>query len=192
MEDHLIQHYLADPEPREASRPYDIQEVSEPASPISHPLLRRPPPTSVLSEMIKSSPSFIDEENGINRHEGNVRDALGIQTVTSCRRDTCQPTERSVLLPNGDVSDREECAAYRSISNLESQKSSDKPVVAYIRVVLKRKTARVHQLIVRVFNLKSRSTQAAWIRGFRQPINCVPPVFLGLLLNILDALSYGK
>lgn len=191
VEDYLVQHYLADSELREASRPEDIQEVSEPASPIHHVLLRRPPPTSALSEMIKSSPSLTDEENRINKHDGNVRDALEIQTITSRRKDTCQLSERSALLPNGDESDQEECAAYRSIPDLESQKASDKSVVACMRVVIKRKTVRIHQLIERVSNLKLWSTQAVWNHYFRQSVSYVPPVVLGLLLNILDALSYG-
>lgn len=43
-----------------------------------------------------------------------------------------------------------------------------------------------------VVNPKSWDRKAIWEKGVKEPASFVPPVILGVLLNVLDALSYGK
>lgn len=43
-----------------------------------------------------------------------------------------------------------------------------------------------------VLNPKHWSAQTVWDRCLVQPVACLPAVIVGLLLNILDALSYGR
>ena len=42
-----------------------------------------------------------------------------------------------------------------------------------------------------VFNPKRWNARVAWERGVKLPMSLMPCVFLGVLLNVLDALSYG-
>lgn len=39
---------------------------------------------------------------------------------------------------------------------------------------------------------KMRHSSSSWLHWIRQPISYIPAVILGLLLNLLDAISYGK
>lgn len=41
-------------------------------------------------------------------------------------------------------------------------------------------------------NPKAWSAKAIWQQGIKEPLSLLPCVFLGVLLNVLDALSYGK
>lgn len=43
-----------------------------------------------------------------------------------------------------------------------------------------------------VVNPKSWNRRAIWANAVMAPVSCLPAVILGVLLNILDALSYGK
>lgn len=46
--------------------------------------------------------------------------------------------------------------------------------------------------VASVMNPKSWNKKSIWERGVMDPIRCLPAVIVGLLLNILDALSYGE
>jgi len=42
-----------------------------------------------------------------------------------------------------------------------------------------------------ITNPKTWTARSIWQHGVKEPVSLVPCVFLGLLLNVLDALSYG-
>lgn len=43
-----------------------------------------------------------------------------------------------------------------------------------------------------VMNPKTWDKKAIWDKAIISPLHCLPAVIVGLLLNILDALSYGE
>lgn len=116
----------------------------------------------------------------------------GVLAVTVDKGIISQPTERTGLLLRRVMSGNGKPSIYDSIPDLESQKLSSIGIKSRIREVVTQ--ARAHgDLVIRgISNPKSWNWQAIWRYGFCQPLGYVPAVILGLLLNILDALSYGK
>jgi len=60
-----------------------------------------------------------------------------------------------------------------------------------LSIALRQCRAHTDRVVRVVTNPKSWNTHDVWNYGIRQPGSYIPPVLLGLLLNILDALSYG-
>lgn len=189
---HLDQDHLSRNETNDSSRPSVIQEVSEPVSPDSSASSQKSPHISSLSELIRRNSSPI--EGSMNRDDTD-EDQLsdeGFQVVTVNKGIISQPSERTRLLLRNAISGRGESSDYNTISDLERQPLSGTGVPS--RVLSMARHARRHTNFVfkRLTNPKTWDRQAAWKYGICQPISYVPPVILGLLLNILDALSYGK
>lgn len=116
----------------------------------------------------------------------------GVMAVIVDKGIISQPTERTGLLLRRVISGLGRSSIYDSISDLESQKVFGAGVKSRIREVVT--WTKVHSGIVigRISNPKSWNWEAIWRYGFSRPIGYVPAVILGLLLNILDALSYGE
>lgn len=116
----------------------------------------------------------------------------GFQVVTVNKGIISQPSERTGLLLRNAISRRGESSDYNTISDLERQPLSGTGFPN--RVLSVAKHARRHTSFVfrRLTNPKTWDRRAFWKYGIRQPVSYIPPVILGLLLNILDALSYGK
>ena len=116
----------------------------------------------------------------------------GFQVVIVNKGIISQPSERTGLLLRNAISGRGESSDYTTISDLERQPLSGTGVPS--RVLSVAKHARRHTSFVfkRLTNSKTWDRRAFWKYGIRDPVNYIPPVILGLLLNILDALSYGK
>lgn len=148
---------------------------------------------SALSELIRNSPPSEEEgvEESVDTDEDEVN-SEGVVAVVVDKGIISQPTERTGLLLRRVMSGHGRSSIYDSIPDLESQKFSAPGVKSRIRAVITR--TRVHSGLVirRISNPKSWNRQAIWRYGFCQPMGYVPAVILGLLLNILDALSYGK
>ena len=94
-----------------------------------------------------------------------------------------QPRERTTLLDNK--------TAYGSIKDLESQQVARSEPTSRIDAVLQRSRKHTAHVVRVVSSPKSWDRHDILEYGIRQPASIVPPVILGLLLNILDALSYG-
>lgn len=195
---HLGPDHLSRYESNDATRPDVIREVSEPVSPGSLESFPKSPPVSALSELIRNSPSIeegsVEEsmEGSVDTDEEEEYNSEGVMAVTVDKGIISQPTERTGLLLRRVMTGPGRSPTYDSIPDLESQKFSGMGVTSRIREVVTR--TRVHSGLVirRISNPKSWNRQAIWHYGFCRPIGYVPPVILGLLLNILDALSYGK
>ncbi len=115
----------------------------------------------------------------------------GIQVVTVRKGIISQPDEQTGLLLRKAISGHGKSPVYDTISDLESQEFSSKKVRSHIRAAAAHARQRGNLLIRRLSNPKSWDWESIWINGFRQPIGYIPAVILGLLLNLLDALSYG-
>lgn len=187
--DHLS-HY----ESNESSRPDVIREVSEPVSPGSLKSSRKSTATSALSDLIRNFLPAEEEsvEGSMGTEETDELNSDGVLAVTVDKGIISQPTERTGLLLRRVMSGHDRSSSYDSIPDLESQKLSGTGVTSRIHQVVTRMRLHSSLVIKRISNPESWDRQAIWRYGFCRPVGYVPAVILGLLLNILDALSYGK
>ena len=165
-----------------SSRPGAIQEVSEPTSPQSSHSSQTSQSQSALTELIRNSPPTEEDSHGTDKEESPT--TAGVHPVTVQEGIISQPSERTSLLGKK--------TAYGSIKDLEGQQAGKVEPKNQMRAVLRRfkeKTARLGRV---ASNPKSWDHHRILEYGVRQPASFVPPVMLGLLLNILDALSYGE
>ena len=188
---HLEEGNHAQHEPPDLFRPDVILETSEPASPDTTLPLRKSLPTSTLADLIRNSPPA--EERNISEDESeDFSDHGGVKAVTVGQGIISQPNERTVLLLKRTISGHKRPSDYASIPDLESQKAPRKTLVDRIKSAISHTRDDGSMIINRVSNPKLWNKRAILTHGVYQPISYVPPVILGLLLNILDALSYGK
>ena len=132
--------------------------------------------------MIRNSPPTEEESHGTDEDESPT--TAGVHPVTVREGIISKPSERTKLM--------ERRTAYGSIKDLEGQQAASFRPTSRTRVglqVFKEKTARIVRVVT---NPKSWDRENIIEYGIRQPASFVPPVILGLLLNILDALSYGE
>ena len=173
----------------DSSRPEVIEEVSEPASPDSLPSARRSPSSSALSEMLLKPPAAEGEEDDLP--EEVAFESKGVQPVVVGEGIISQPNEQTTLLLKRAAYGFDKSPKYGSMQDVESQKwPRESPMIKVRRTFThtKMKGARIGR---RIISPKSWDKRAVWVQGVRQPAGYIPPVILGLLLNILDALSYG-
>lgn len=163
-----------------SSRPAVIKEVSEPSSTSSS---HKSGPQSALTEMLKNFPLTEEESDGTDADADEEIATFGVNPVTIGRGIISQPSEQTPLLRKR--------SAYGVVKDLESQEISIQPAPNMFTMALGKCRARTSQVMRVVANPKSWNRHDIWKYGFRQPGSYIPPVILGLLLNILDALSYG-
>jgi len=174
----------------ESSRPEVIAEASEPVSPIGPPA-KASPGASALTEMIRNSPPAtpsirsVEENDSRSRSpshplEGNVP-FIAIDDSSK----QSQPDERTSLLPKG-------AASYRSTEDDQTEDVERQNGTPYRHERVLRKALENAAAVARMFaRPKTWDRKAIWQSGVVQPASLLPAVFLGLLLNVLDALSYG-
>ena len=165
-----------------SSRPQAIQEVSEPTSPQSSHSSKKSQCQSALTELIRKSPRTEEESHGMD--EDHPPTPAGVHPVTVREGIISQPSERTMLLGRK--------TAYGSIKDLEGQQVARSEPTNRIKAVLHRSKEQTARIIRVASNPKSWDRRKMLEYGVRQPASFVPPVILGLLLNVLDALSYGK
>ena len=137
---------------------------------------------SALTEMLRDSP-LTEEESDERDSMDQVLDTSGVQPVNVQTAIISQPHERTPLVRRR--------TAYGSMKDLESNKVSIEPPQSSLSVALRQcrqQTAHVTRVAT---HPKSWDRRAILRFGLLQPASYIPPVILGLLLNILDALSYG-
>ncbi|KAE8144271.1 sulfate transporter family-domain-containing protein [Aspergillus avenaceus] len=145
--------------------------------------------SSVLTEMIRNPSDYPDDTydqslttNWNRTSETGVSERLA-STVSGVNN--VPNTERTALLPRSPQSKPDR--SYGSAEDVESQ-----------RIISQRNNRGLFNtfsaLKVRFQGLlhpKSWDRKIIWEQGIVYPVSLLPSVFLGLLLNILDALSYG-
>ncbi|RBR09946.1 uncharacterized protein FIESC28_09666 [Fusarium coffeatum] len=161
-----------------------ILEVPEPPSPdgqeddldedagpsVLANLLKRSPPQSIAPDQ----PSVEHEDDHVDDHQAEQE-----QRRISHAEDA---TEQTPLLTRITSNGR------RSYSDLEGQKSQAKSswFNGFLEV-----GHRMEERMSVAINPKKWDRQALWKNVVLTPTSCLPAVAVGLLLNILDALSYG-
>ncbi|KAI5839991.1 sulfate transporter family-domain-containing protein [Morchella snyderi] len=163
-----------------------INEVSEPTTPDE---LVDTKGKSYLTHLLRSSPPKTDP-----KAEDKPASSEG-QSMVDDIVSSCPPlTEQSSLLPKAHP-DGIQRRVYGTISrNDDGNQTRDpyRPVPSIgIKKVVTWPSAKGLQAIKSVFHYKTWNREEMWEKGVVKTTKCLPAVFLGLLLNILDGLSYG-
>ena len=182
LSNQLDQDEMSRSESNTSSRPGAIQEVSEPSTPQSFHSSQTSQGHSALTKLIRNSPPTEEESQGTGEEESPT--TAGVHPVTVREGIISQPSERTPLLGKK--------TAYESIKDLEGQQVGEFKPENHIKAVLQRSKKNTARIVRVATNPKSWDQQRILKYGVRQPASFVPPVMLGLLLNILDALSYGE
>lgn len=166
-----------------------IEEVVEPPSPGNTDSSSKGSPSSLLSERLRNSATTKqddkDSEDSASFNGNGLQPAIVGQGIIS------QPNERTTLLLKRTAYLSEEFRGFSSSKDLESQKATRASLVVNCQRCIsqiRESGARIGRSIT---SPKSWDMRDLWVSGIRQPASYIPPVILGLLLNILDALSYG-
>lgn len=187
--DHPEQDIISRQRSNDTSHPEIIEEVVEPPSPDTMDSDGASSPTSILSEMLRKSPT---SEHDSNHQEDDISlDGRSIQPAIVGRGIISQPNERTALLLRRTAYGAEDPRNHGYRKDLESQKMTivnTKINVQECLIQTRESGARIWRSIA---NPKSWDKRDLWVYGIREPASYIPCVILGLLLNILDALSYG-
>ena len=170
------------PEIDDSPRPHAIEEVSEPSSRKSSQSTQYLRCQSALTELIKSSPPT--EGGSQDTSDEEMITMGGIYPVTVREGIISQPGEHNTLLAKQ--------TAYGTIKDIENQKTNDETQGSKSTLIVQRIKDRVARLVRIVTNPKPWSRKDIWKNGVRHSASLIPSVMLGLLLNVLDALSYGQ
>lgn len=165
-----------------SSRPEAIQEVSEPTSPRSSHSSQQSRCQSALAEMIRNSPPI--EEDSDETDEDESPADTEVHPVTVREGIISQPSEQTTLLVKR--------TAYGSIKDLEGQRVARPGPMNRFRDAIQQSKTQIARTVRMASHPKSWNRQEVLKYGVRIPASFVPCVLLGLLLTILDALSYGE
>ncbi|KAI1488146.1 cyclic nucleotide-binding domain-containing protein [Biscogniauxia mediterranea] len=175
-----------------------IEEVSEPPSPndsaendsdagpsVLSSMLRRSPPGS-LRDSVPTNEGYRSDRPLSSRHEPN---GLSHESTLVAGHDSEDvPSEVTPLL-SAKSHNSESPAEIPDLEDLEGQKPRTQSWYKW-NVIWQAAGGKVHGFAARL-NPKSWDRHAIWENVVVDPIRCLPAVIVGLLLNILDALSYG-
>ena len=184
-----------------------IQEVSEPTSPQGDASSQswKAPGISALTDMFRrpTPPEFSlgpDEQSGLdirnrNSQSGNKAKAgtePGPQGINS-NGTNLPATERTPLIPKLSASESHDHSIPQGQQDLEGQETiTMKSSWPKVRKIIIWPRDRGFTLARILANPKKWDRAALWRNVIVAPSSCLPAVALGLLLNILDALSYGR
>jgi sulfate permease, SulP family len=176
-----------------------IQEVSEPSSPDGPVEHGEDDGPSALSNLLRKSPpqSVAPDNHAASQLEGDDSDEAednngGVSRRTSVRRPR-KSSEADRASENTPLLGRETTGGSHEV-DLEGQKGQSRGKwsrgwAATTQAIEQHPAAQTFAIAV---NPKRWDRKAIWQNGVVTPASCVPAVCVGLLLNILDALSYGK
>lgn len=170
-----------------------ILEVSEPPSPETERNCDAPAGPSVLANLLKGSPAQLmaQQEPTSPGYDEDAQDDQDDQGETEpCRAShhADAASERTPLLSRVTSDGRQSYT-----EDLEGQKSHSKHpwISGLVGVSHKMEERMTHGVAVAV-NPRRWDYKAIWQNTVLLPASCLPAVAVGLLLNILDALSYGS
>lgn len=187
---HFSQDTIKRQSSNDTSRPDVIAEVAEPPSPDSASSSQQSPPSSILSEMLRNSPGTNEISN--KQEESMSFDGDILQPAIVGQGIISRPDERTSLLFRKTAYGSESSRGCGYTKDIESQRlPRESPMTKFRRCLTQtgESGARLGRVIT---SPKSWDKRDLWVYGIREPANYIPPVILGLLLNILDALSYGR
>nr|OQO27097.1 hypothetical protein B0A51_05863 [Rachicladosporium sp. CCFEE 5018] len=153
-----------------------------------------PPDASNLAEMLATQTIDSRHSDGKSRHPYSQAEAGASQRVPDViisNEDADTPTEVSPLLPRGRLSSHRK-QTYETAAEAEGQASRTSARI-WDRMGLSLPWNRNDRATSRskVINVKSWDARYIVKKVVVDPARTIPAVFLGVLLNLLDALSYG-
>lgn len=181
----------------EQSRHETIEEVSEPVTPEDGSTSSLPHSASAITNMLRTSPpsTSLPNENGTlgygaiesGQGDSNSRDGRLIITSQGVKMDS---SERTPLLSkvSSSHSHPDWIRGDHDLESLHTKRSQSWPK---LRNVLQSTRERGTVVVETAFNPKRWDRMAIWQNCVIAPAQSLPSVLLGMLLNILDALSYG-
>ena len=148
-------------------------------------LLRRSPPSRSPPDEEEGDDNVTqgEEENEIDSHQGRL-----IITSSGVKMDA---TERTPLLGKDLPFETHHPDWIRGQRDLEGQDIRRRLSWPKLRNVILWPKEKGYDIVRVVANPKTWDGKAIWENAVMTPVGCLPAVILGLLLNILDALSYG-
>lgn len=186
----------------EASRSETIPETAEPPSGPSSAGRTDYDSPSVLAQLLRNSPPELEPQHDPEPSEAGSEPESDLEHVAS--RDSRLshpestwpthegqgnlPSEHTPLLRRTTSS-----GTYEYDVDVENQKGQ--PVKKWLRGLAEgghKVEGQVSRAFAVAFNPRRWDRKAIWQNAIVTPASCLPAVAVGLLLNILDALSYGK
>jgi SulP family sulfate permease len=175
-----------------------ILEISEPVTPETGPSSNKSPGTSVLTTMLRRSPPSTSPPNEAGHHSAGY--SQGGDATEDCREEgrliitsngvRLDATERTPLLTKDTSFETHHPDWIRGEQDLERQDHSHR-TWPKLQNVLSWSRERGTEIARTVLNPKRWNRKVIWQNAVVEPVGYLPAVTLGLLLNILDALSYG-
>ncbi|KAK9771345.1 putative Sulfate transporter family protein [Seiridium cardinale] len=182
-----------------------IAEVSEPSSPDTAIEDIPDEGPSIIASMLKQSPPDIDHASEFE--DSTTSDDAGTSKTSSDRRPSKRASKRAESLNVDGASEStplliQSISSYSrppespslsegdDMSDVESQKPRIDQSYRGYASIRERAKARA-QVVSRFMNPKTWDRHVLWQNAVVKPVKCLPSVIVGLLLNILDALSYG-
>ena len=170
-----------------SSKPKPIQEVSEPTSSGTSRSSSRSHGRSALTDMIRRSPPSRDTSPPDQKHYSGGRNDL----ATVGEGIISQPTERTTLILQKAAYRSDISPQYGSIPDLESLSRAERISSSNLPPAIQGWGLVSYSSFKAFVNPRRWSGKTIWQHGIRSPLSYIPSVILGLLLNVLDALSYG-
>lgn len=172
----------------DSSRPEAIDEVSEPMSPESQTLnVPAGSHNSALTHMFKTFSGNMAEDDteagGAQESKRAGSDRAPSIILQGGNVDDMQ--ENAALLPKPGSSGRPDKRQYGTTS--EDNSPHVRTIDAWAKV-----RDRIAAVLYTVVNPKNWDKRTMWRKAIVEPAKTTPAVFLGWLLNVLDALSYGR
>ncbi|KAI1779913.1 sulfate transporter family protein [Hypoxylon cercidicola] len=165
-----------------------IDEASEPSSLGSRTDTITDPGPSALTSMLQRSPPQSLHEPGFGSNIPHDKHLPSID-ISQSRPDD-DVSETTPLLRA--ISRRPESPdTTTEVDDIESQKPNPVSPWRTPSVMLREGFHRQIRTIIGVVNPKTWDKRVIWQKAVIDPVHCLPAVIVGLLLNILDALSYG-
>lgn len=172
----------------ELSRTAVIEEASEPVTPEEDLAHKAASPRSIHKSGLANM--FQPSARRLSKHSSRS----GISQQARPRRSSLlfdDPTEHTPLLQKSQEADSEQEEDLKADGDIEGQDSPRKKPNT-LQSLARDGRRRCTAFTGTVTNPKSWSTRAIWQFGVKEPASLIPCVFLGVLLNVLDALSYGR
>lgn len=183
-----------------------IQEVSEPPSPDGNEDEIPEDGPSILTNLLKKSPPQSHRDPSPEPHseplEPSSPEPKRAHSVERQERGeqqparivVRQPTERTPLIPRLSSDSLESYNTSGASTEVDVEGQKQRPKKRWLGG-LKDLTVNVEERIVHGYQIatspKAWDHQALWQNAVVAPVSCLPAVIVGLLLNVLDALSYG-
>ena len=165
-------------------------KISEPISIGGKPPSRHSPTVSGLTELLRGSPQTGRDNIDI---EANVaHDDSGILAVTVRNGIISQPHERISLVRGKARQNKDIPNSYGTLCDIESQERVRTGPKLHVRKPVVWPSESALRIFNSVVSPKTWDNGAIWSICVIEPARLLPAVVLGLLLNVLDALSYGK